>query len=494
MKDRPHPPRPTKIASRLPLPNLASLSFCGQWRRWLAGAIGLLAIVVIGWFFLRARAAKGMVDPELARREGRPIPVRTALAEDADVETVIGATAITLPSFTAAIRIPPTGGLSIRYVPPVTDMVVKAVHVQEGDYVLKDQLLFETDIELYKEVLQERITAVDAATAQYERAKLSVEHNAKVRKHELDSAEAEIKFRTQDLTTRSSIFEMARDLELGKQVSRIEYLESKSKYEQAIFDLAEAKRRFEWAKDAAGIGPYQDKEEVSRALKDLELARIDCEETRRGVERSKIRSPIDGILDGKSDIVPGQTVEVTSSLARVFQIDPIHVRLDFPQERIDEIKIGQPVDIVLDSFRNETFTGKVLRTSAQVNLQLRVLPVIVEVKNPYRRILPGISGYARLRSTKKTLTVPAAAVIQHASKGMVFRVTNGKAELREVKLGSITTESGAVSIADGLKRGDEVVVYHSSFYRHWGEITRLDAYLKHDDLVDSDWRRWVRRD
>jgi multidrug efflux pump subunit AcrA (membrane-fusion protein) len=160
---------------------------------------------------------------------------------------------------------------------------------------------------------------------------------------------------------------------------------------------------------------------------------------------------------------------------------------------MDEVAVGQTAEVMLDAYRGETFTGKVVRTSPQVNPQLRVFAVVVELSNSNHRIRPGISGFARLRSMRKTKTVPAAAVIQHAAKSMVFRVENGRARLREVRTGT-TLDSGMVAITEGLDRGDEVVVYYSNFYRHWGELTSLDAYLQDNDLVDADWRKWARRD
>jgi RND family efflux transporter MFP subunit len=462
-------------------------------KRWLLGALLAPAAVGALWFFLHASRATGMADPAKARQEGRALPVRTGYVEEKDVDLTIGATAVTIPSFTAVIRIPPTGGLSVRYVPGVTDMVIKAVHVQDGAYVRKGQILFETDNEFFLKVLEQRQSAVAAAESQLERAKLSVDYNRKVRQKELDSAESEVNFRAEDLVNHRKIYEVQAKLEPSRASTKVDYYDVKSKYEKAHFDLAEARRRLEWAQDSMAIGPVQDKEELDRATKELDLARIDLDETRRGVERSQIKSPIDGFIDGKFDIVPGQTVEVTTALARVLQIDPIHVRLDCPQERMDEVFVGQEAEVVLDSFRGQSFSGTVIRSSAQVNPQLRVFSVIVELNNPQHRIRPGITGFVRLRGRKKAKTVPAAAVIQHGGKAMVFRVEEGRARLRDVQTGPVI-DGGRLTVTGGLACGDEVVVYFTNFYRHWGDVASLDAYLQDKDLVDVDWRKWARRE
>jgi RND family efflux transporter MFP subunit len=179
-------------------------------------------------------------------------------------------------------------------------------------------------------------------------------------------------------------------------------------------------------------------------------------------------------------------------LTKVLRLDPIHVRLDFPQERLDEVAQGQEVEVVLDSFRKETFAGTVIRISPRVEPQFRVCPVVVEVKNPGNRIKAGVSGYARLKVNKKSLAVPATALIERERRAMVFRVEDGRARIREVVTGH-RLDTGLVEVLRGLTSGDEVVVFHN-FYRHAGELTRGDAYLKDDDLVDVDWRKWAGRE
>ena len=420
--------------------------------------------------------------------------MRTAEVEERESDEVIGTTALTVPSFMAVIRVPPTDGLAPRYVPPVTDMIMKAIDVQDGDYVKKGQLLFETDDTIFKQILEQRKTAVTAAEALVEFARLTVAYNQKVRDKEFTSAKSEVGFRTDDLVNRQKEFEIMKTLrQQDGAASLIDFYDAQSKYQQALFDMDEAKRRQEWATDSIQVGSIQDKELLARVTRDAALALIDLEQTRRGLDDCRLTSPIDGFIDGKVNVVPGQTISVTSGLARVVQLNPIYVRLDYPQERLTSVAVGQEAEVTLDSFPGETFHGRVIRTSAQVNPQLRVLPVTVEVNNPGNRILAGISGSARLHAMKKVALAPSTAVIDHDHKAMVFRVENGKAHLQEIKTGQVI-DNGMVEITSGLNPGDEVVVYFSNFYRHWGEASRLDAYLQDNDLVDSDWRKWAGRE
>ena len=138
-------------------------------------------------------------------------------------------------------------------------------------------------------------------------------------------------------------------------------------------------------------------------------------------------------------------------------------------------------EVVLDAYSQEKFVGKVIRIAPVVSTKTRVLPVTLEIDNPDNRIKAGISGFVRLKTAKSTATtVPSVAVIRKQQKAMVVCVENNKARIREVRTGSLT-DAGEIEILDGLKIGDEVVVYgHDS--------------LEENDDVNADWRSWTRRE
>lgn len=457
-------------------------------RRWLwvsvfvAGALG-------AWMMHRqAQHALDVSDPDRARSQGRPIPVRTATVTATESDQVIGATALTAASSDAVLRaVSPGQGTN------TVDMIVKAVHVREGDRVRRGQVTFEVDDEIRAEAVTRTEASLAAADAELKRVQQAVEYNEGMRRLELASSESNLQFRTGDLNNRTRAFEMIEKVFRDGATSTLEFFEARFRFEQARYELKEAQFRLQRAKDAQTVGPLQDKQELARTLRNVVAARLDLESARRDVRWCKVASPIDGFIDSKIEVSPGQVLTVTSSLGHVVTLDPIHVRLDFPQERMDEVAVGQEAEVVLDSFPKETFQGQVIRISPVVNPALRVFPVVVEMRNPGNRIKAGVSGFVRLRVKRQAVAVPAAAVIRHGSKAMVFRVEEGRARLREVQV-KHPLDLGMLEVGHGLAPGDEVVIYFSNFYRHWRELTSRDCYLQDNDPVDLDWRKWARRD
>lgn len=327
--------------------------------------------------------------PEHARRREMPVPVRTDVVAEQTVEEVIGATAETEASEIASIW---SGlGLVLKELP----VVVKAVHVEGGEFVEKNEVMIELEDELFLQAVKQKEAALSAARL------------------ELDAT---------------------RQLHEDRVASALELRE---------------------------------------AILNVELAKLDLELAEFDLERCKVRSPIEGYV---GDVLAsiGEQVGFGKEFSRVYRLDPIHVRVDFPQERIDGLSLGQEAEIVLDSFPQETFRGKVVRIFPQAEVETRTLPVVVEMPNPDHRIKGGISGYARLRVSRRAVTVPATAVIQHTNKAMVFSVENGRARMNVFRTGP-AVDTGVLEVRDGLTVGQEVVVY--------GQDS-----LEDNDPVDVEWR------
>jgi RND family efflux transporter MFP subunit len=444
--------------------------------RWPLAGVGivLLSACAVGFVYFKVDKIRDHADPERARAKGLPIPVRTVMVSESEAKEPIGATAITNGSQIASIQI----GASRGFNWVVSDIRLKAVNVHNGSEVHKGQTLFVVDDTSFLEIIKQGKAELEAAKAEVAYLKEAISYNEKIRKLELASAQSELHFRTQDEQARHSEYDTIRRLQQTKAATDFQLFDILSKYEKAVFDKAEAEKRLEKAKDAQTVGILHDKAEYDKALARLEKVRVDLVLAQRDLERGNIRTPIDGFVNTLT-VVPGAEVQVAQVLTQVLRLDPIFVVMDFPQERIDDVSIGQEAEVVLDSMPKETFHGKVTRILPQVNPQLRILPVTVEVSNPQNRIKADVSGYVRVWKNKKTTAIPAAAVIQQGSRAIVFCVKDGQAKIREVQPGNLV-KVGEVEVR-GLKPGDEVVIFNQ-------------YYLQENDPVDTDWRKWARRD
>jgi multidrug efflux pump subunit AcrA (membrane-fusion protein) len=459
---------------------------------WSLAVVLLLATVGVGGIFLQARRAQHLPDPAYQRRKGEPIPVRTALVTDTESDQVIGATCLTAPSSTAAIRLGQLRGFSVLN--PVGLPIVKKLHAKEGDPLKQGDIILEMEDRGFQETMAQRKVALTAAQASLDRVIEQNKYNQEHRRLTVVSAKANVTYRKENLDLMKKELDAIRDLQKKQAATLFDLYAAMTAALSAAFAEPEAERALQKAEDDFKVGPYQDDESLKIAKNNLELAKLDLEVSQNDIEQLKLRSPIDGFMDyGQLDEpVPGLVLVLNNTIGQVVKLDPIDVRVDFPQERIDDVFIGQKADVTLDSFPKETFKGTVAHIWPQVNSNMRILTVEVKVPNPNNRIKSGISGFTRLHVQKKGLTVPATAVLHEGTKTVVFRIENGRARSREVRVGSLL-ELGMIEVLDGLQKGDEVVVYHN-FYGQVGILDRADAYLQDNDRVDTNWRKWARRD
>ncbi len=422
---------------------------------WSLVPVVVLALLGAGWLRLAASRAKRMSDPVLAREYQEPIPVRTSLVSAGPVTTVVGATAVTVPSEKITIRI----GSSRRV--REFDPVVSAVHFHDGSHVQAEEVLFDLDPALFELAVAQKNKALAAAQARLALAEAAVKENADLRAAELENAVEEVRARAAHIAYRKEDYDRLSVLHERQVASETERLEAASAYVETQAELTKARVREQTAKTETVLGPLRDQQEVTEALDAVHFATFDLGLAEMDLRLCRLRSPFDGYVNAVG-VAPGQAIDSTTILGEVLRIDPIHLQLDFPQERIDELSVGLAAEVVLDTFPQETFPGVVARIPAQVDTQNRVLPVIVEVPNPHHRIKPGVSGYVRVRLAREATTAPAIAVIDLGADAMAFVVEDGRAHVRKVKTGQIL-ETGVLEIAEGLREGEEIIVYGQQF-------------------------------
>lgn len=187
-------------------------------------AVLLVLVVAIGWAVL-GRGKNG-ADPGMEKK--------IEVVERGDFQ----------------MRISATGNLE-----PLLDVEVKAqvegevinLHVDDGDYVQKDQVLVELDPELYQEELKQARADVSAAKAQRTQAELNIKLRKERLESELTQAEAAVKMaqanlETSQATTITQISQTETDIQTMRNAlaeDKIELEQANIAFEQAELALAE---------------------------------------------------------------------------------------------------------------------------------------------------------------------------------------------------------------------------------------------------------------
>jgi RND family efflux transporter MFP subunit len=192
-------------------------------------------------------------------------------------------------------------------------------------------------------------------------------------------------------------------------------------------------------------------------------ARATVEKYQTLVNYTKIVAPFDGVVTRRS-ADPGDLVQAGTSsgnaLALVRVSDNYLLRLDFPVsvEYVEDVHLGDPVTVRVDSLGGKFFTGRIARFTGQVNDETRTMTTELEVDNANLEIVPGMYAVVlfKFEEHRNALAIPIQAI--SSAKEPVVYVVNGSNEIesRPVKLGIETPDK--YEVTDGLKEGEMVVV------------------------------------
>lgn len=146
-----------------------------------------------------------------------------------------------------------------------------------------------------------------------------------------------------------------------KERARQETLLKQGVTSQATFDDAVAE-----AQSAAQ--QYDELKRGSRA-EDVQLARaqLAAEEgtlamLHRQVEETEVRAPADGIIQ-TMDLRPGDIIAPNQAVAVLLESDQLWLRVFVPETRLGNVKVGQAVDVAIDTFPKRAFKASVQSVS-----------------------------------------------------------------------------------------------------------------------------------
>ena len=175
-------------------------------------------------------------------------------------------------------------------------------------------------------------------------------------------------------------------------------------------------------------------------------------------ENTLLVSPINGIVSARNydngDMYNGQQAILT-----VMQINPVLLKINVSETFFSRVKIGMPVDIKLDVYEDETFTGKVSLIYPTIDERTRTFGVEIKLNNPNSKVRPGMFARVNINfGTINRIVVPDQAIIKQAGSGarFVYLYENGKVSYKQVILGRRLDT--AYEIISGLKDGSQVVV------------------------------------
>jgi RND family efflux transporter MFP subunit len=204
--------------------------------------------------------------------------------------------------------------------------------------------------------------------------------------------------------------------------------------------------------------------ELHRAESTLAEAQLELDRSLLSEARSRLRTPIDGLIlrlarDAQGlPMADGQLVAPGFAVAQVAPIEKLVADVDVVGTDVARVAVGMPARVRQHAWEEKRFPGEVIRLAPSLDPVTRSLRAEVEVGNGDGLLRPGMFVEVTLVAEERTEVpvVPRRAVTERGGKRVVFVVNGQRVDRREVVLGLGDDE--VVEIREGVDAGERVVV------------------------------------
>jgi membrane fusion protein, heavy metal efflux system len=189
----------------------------------------------------------------------------------------------------------------------------------------------------------------------------------------------------------------------------------------------------------------------------------------------EVRAPFAGEIVERT-AVRGALVEAGKSLFTLADRSVMWAMLNIPESALARVKVGQTVELRVESLPEQRFSGKLTWIGAEVDERSRMARARAEVPNPNGLLKARMFAQARIltRSAEGALLLPASAIQRMEGNSFVFvKLSDDLFDARVVRLGA--RFDGQVEISEGLKPQEVVVVNHGFSLKSAFLISRLGA-------------------
>jgi len=391
-------------------------------RRWIllgGGAGALVLIVVLASAALRPNHA---IDPD-----------KLATVDRGDIARSVVATGKIEPLTKVEVKSKASG-------------IVEKLLVDAGDRVRAGQVLAELDKEQLQAAVGEAQANLEAAEAGKQAAEASYQKNI------VDAQGPDVPFLKSDMERAQTSYKQGL-------IALNAMQDAEKNYQLALNRQVSAERNVLVSK--AG---------VAEADAQIAQSKAALENAQENLEYATIESPIDGEVLSR-DVEVGDAVSsilVLGSQATLVMTlgdtSEVYVKGQVDESDIGKVYLGQPARIVVESFKDRRFQGRVTKIAplGEEKDNVTTFEVRVSIVNATGELRANMSANAEiiLEEKKNVLLVPEGAVIFDKDKNTLVEIPDAKSDTGRrrvpVKLG--ISNGVKAEVLSGLKQGQQVVL------------------------------------
>lgn len=354
---------------------------------------------------------------------------------------------------------------------PKTTGILERLYVEQGDRVTQGQVIARMESDTIAAELaqaQARVAQADARLARLRagnRPQEVAQNQAAVEQAQARVSEAEARLalaneraeRNRMLAADGAISQDDLDVVLNEAQT------ARASLEQSRASLREAQQVLSLTQSGSR------QEDIAEAAAALTEARASLQAVQVRQEDTIIRAPFNGIITQKyategAFVTPTTSAsEATSatSTAIVALAEGLEILAEVPEVDIQQLKVGQPVEIVADAYPDQVFQGevKLIAPEAVVEQNVTSFQVRISLVTGENQLLSGMNVDVTFIGDEmpNAIVVPTVAIVtQDGETGVLVLNRNSQPEFRPVTLG--TAVGNQTQILEGLQPGEDVFI------------------------------------
>ena len=391
-------------------------------RRIVIGSIAAFVLIGGGYGVYAALRPTHEIDPS-----------KLAVAERGDLAKVVVATGKIQPLSKVEVKSKASG-------------MVKKLYVDYNDRVKQGQVLCELDKVQLEAVVREALANFQAAQASRDSAAAAMERN------KVDAEGPDVPFLKLSMERAEQMY---KDGVMAKSVVE----DAQKNYQMALNKQMSAQRNL-----------IVSRAEIAKAEAQVAQAKAALENAQEDLRNSTIVSPIDGLVlsrdvsvgDGVSSIlILGSQATLVMTLGDTSEV---YVQGKVDEADIGKVYLGQAARIVVESFKDKKYIGKVTRISpfGKEKDNVTTFEVRVSISNPTGELKANMSANAEivLEEKKNVLMVPEASLIYDKDRKASVEIPDAKSDKGKKKIPVQLGISNGVKteITSGLTEKQQVVL------------------------------------
>jgi len=258
---------------------------------------------------------------------------------------------------------------------------------------------------------------------------------------------------------------------------------ARARTQMAKANLAEAEQQAKRAQTLAveGIGPKGTaddlaaratslKEQVKASEAEARAQEALVSALRINLDSYTVTAPIDGTIVNKppevGEFVGPQPAGVAIDMGgvQIADFSSLMVETDVPEQRLSQVKMGGPCEIVLDAYPSKRYRGKAIEVTPKVNRTKATVTVKVAFVDEKEGVLPDMAARVSflageldkeaMKAPPKTV-VPGKAVVDLQGTKVVYRLEGGVVRITPVTLGPAF--GTGFEVLSGVTSGTKIV-------------------------------------